>query len=72
MMRCELSIPLVDGILISHAQVTTRANRNQILDCHVTALTLRSVMTALIIKYVHLVRTPDNLTLRIELATHFQ
>jgi hypothetical protein len=70
--RCELCIPLVDRILVTHAQITPRANRNKVLYRHIAALTLGSVMTALVIEYIHLVRTPNDLTLSIKLATNLQ
>lgn len=72
MRRCELGIPLVDCILISHAQVTSRANRNKVLYRHIAALALWGIVTALIVKHVHPIRTPNNFTLCIKLTANLQ
>jgi hypothetical protein len=70
--RRELSIPLVDGILVAHTEVTPRTNRDKVLNRHSTPFALRSIVTTLIVEHGHLVCAPNNPAFRIELATHFQ
>jgi hypothetical protein len=72
MRRRKLFIPLVDCILVAHAQITARTNGNQVLHGHITTLALGSVVPTLVIKYTHLVRTPNDLTFCIKLAPDLQ
>jgi hypothetical protein len=67
---CELSIPLVNRVAISHAVVTARADGNQIINICLTAPTLGDIVSALKVEHTDTVTTPYNPTFTIELVTH--
>jgi len=68
----KLCVPLVNCILVSHTQVTTRADRNQIIYRCDTTPAFRGIVTALIVENTHAICAPNNLTLCIELGSNFQ
>ena len=69
---CELGIPLIDRIVIPHTDITPPANWHEVVNCCLTALGFRDIVTALVIKHIHTVRAPDNLTLGLELLADFE
>jgi hypothetical protein len=64
--RRRHSIPLVNGITISHTLITPTAYRSKIRKCKCTTLGLRNIMTNLEIKGRNFIGTPCHTAFRIK------
>lgn len=69
--RSKLRIPLVDCELTSHAHVTSRTDRNKVVEGRSSALGFWNIMTALVVECVHPIRAPNDLTLYVKLCSNF-
>lgn len=66
----KLYIPFVNRVLTSHTHITPTANRNQIINCRLSAFAFRDVVSTLEIESVNLVLTPFDSALAVESFSH--
>ena len=65
-LSCELGIPFIDRVLVSHAHVAARADGDDVIQRGWTSFAFGYVMAALVVKHGHLVCAPGHCTFRIK------